>query len=89
MTFGPFEDRPPQSGELTDYDWSHLSAYLRLLDAADEGADWQEAVRIIFGLDATDQPERAPHLRQPSRASPLDDSGRLSRSPEAACELTP
>jgi hypothetical protein len=36
-----------------------LSAYLRLLDASDEGADWREAVQITFGLDPTDQPERA------------------------------
>ena len=59
MTFALFEDRPPEGAELTDYDRSHLSAYLRLLDAADEGADWREAVQIIFGLDASDQPERA------------------------------
>ena len=59
MTIEAFEDRPPPSAELTDYDRSHLSAYLRLLDAADEGADWRDAVQIIFGLDPTDQPERA------------------------------
>jgi hypothetical protein len=59
MTIGAFEDRPPESAELTDYDRSHLSAYLRLLDAAHEGADWREAVQIIFGLDPADQPERA------------------------------
>ena len=59
MTIEAFEDRPPPSAELTDYDRSHLSAYLRLLDAADEGADWRVAVQIIFGLDPTDQPERA------------------------------
>ena len=59
MTIGAFEDRPPESGELTDYDQKHLSVYLRLLDAADEGADWREAVQIIFGLDPADQLERA------------------------------
>jgi hypothetical protein len=59
MTIGAFEDRPPESAELTDYDRKHLSAYLRLLDAAGEGADWREAVQIIFGLDPVDQPERA------------------------------
>ena len=56
MTIGAFEDRPPESGELTDYDRSHLSAYLRPLDAANEGADWREAVQIIFGLDPADSP---------------------------------
>ena len=59
MTIGAFEDRPPESAELSDYDRKHLPAYLRLLDAADEGADWREAVHIIFGLDPADQPERA------------------------------
>jgi hypothetical protein len=32
---------------------------LRLLDAANEGAEWREAVRIIFGLDPIDEPDRA------------------------------
>ena len=49
MTIDAFEDRPPDGDKLTDYDERHLSTYLRLLDAADEGADWCEAVRIIFG----------------------------------------
>ena len=51
MTIDTFEGRPPDGDKLTDYDERHLSTYLRLLDAADEGADWREAVRIIFGLD--------------------------------------
>jgi hypothetical protein len=59
MTIDTFEDRPPEGDKLTDYDERHLSTYLRLLDAADEGADWREAVRIIFGLDPTDEPQRA------------------------------
>jgi hypothetical protein len=32
---------------------------LRLLDAETEGADWREAVSIIFGIDAAKEPERA------------------------------
>jgi Uncharacterized conserved protein (DUF2285) len=59
MTIDAFEDRPPDGDKLTDYDERHLSTYLRLLDAADEGADWREAVRIIFGLNAIDEPHRA------------------------------
>lgn len=59
MTIAPLEDRPPESAELTDYDKRQLSTYLRLLDAADEGADWREAVKIIFGLDPVHDPERA------------------------------
>jgi hypothetical protein len=54
-----FEDRPPTSTQLTAYDERHFVTYLRLLDADDEGADWQEAAQIIFGLDAEREPERA------------------------------
>lgn len=59
MTIDTFEDRPPHGDKLTDYDERHLPTYLRLLDAADDGADWREAVRIIFGLDPIDEPDRA------------------------------
>jgi hypothetical protein len=59
MTITAFEDRPPESTELTAYDERHFSTYLRLLDADEEGADWREAVRIIFGLDPDREPERA------------------------------
>jgi hypothetical protein len=59
MTTPPFEDRPPESPHLTPYDQRHLVTYLRLLDADEEGADWQEAVEIIFGLDPDEEPERA------------------------------
>ena len=59
MSVPPFEDRPPESQKLTAYDERHLVTYLRLLDAADEGADWREIVSIIFGLDPEREPERA------------------------------
>jgi Uncharacterized conserved protein (DUF2285) len=55
----PFEDRPPDSRELTLYDERHRVTYLRLLDADDEGADWREAVHIVFGIDPAKEPERA------------------------------
>ena len=29
------------------------------LDAAEEDADWREAVRVIFGIDPASEPERA------------------------------
>ena len=32
---------------------------LRLLDAAAEGADWPEVVRVLFGLDPNRDGERA------------------------------
>jgi hypothetical protein len=49
-----FSDEPPQSSTLTEYDRQHLVLYMRLLDAAEEGAEWTEVARILFGLD----PER-------------------------------
>jgi len=59
MNTAAFEDRPPDSAELTAYDERHLVTYLRLLDADEEGADWKEAVKIIFGLDPDREPQRA------------------------------
>ncbi|TXI87201.1 MAG: DUF2285 domain-containing protein [Cupriavidus sp.] len=46
-----FLDEAPSSDQVTEYDERHLVSYLQLLDADNEGADWQEAVKIIFGLD--------------------------------------
>jgi hypothetical protein len=54
-----FSNQPPVSDKLTGYDERHLATYLRLLDAADEGADWREAVSIIFDLDPELEPKRA------------------------------
>lgn len=59
MSTPAFDDSPPKSARLTPYDERHLVTYLRLLDAAEEGADWREAVRIIFGLDPAREPDRA------------------------------
>ena len=59
MSIPAFDDRPPDSSKLTPYDERHLATYLRLLDASEDGADWREAVRVIFGLDSARYPERA------------------------------
>lgn len=59
MSIPAFEDRPPDSAKLTSYDERHLATYLRLLDAWEDGADWREAVQVIFGLDPAREPERA------------------------------
>ena len=56
---GPFEDRAPTSAELTDYDRAHMKLYMRLLDAAADGADWREAVQVLFGIDPAREEERA------------------------------
>jgi hypothetical protein len=54
-----FRDEPPQLDRISAYDEAHLVSYIRLLDAEAEGADWREAVAIIFGLDPDKEPERA------------------------------
>jgi len=59
MTTPPFDDRPPAADRITAYDERHFVTYLRLLDAAEEGADWQEAAQIIFGLDSQARPDHA------------------------------
>ena len=59
MTQAAFLDRPPESATLTDYDRSHMKLYMRLLDAATDGAAWQEAVSVLFGIDPEQNPERA------------------------------
>ena len=36
-----------------------IKLYLRLLDATTEGADWQEVVIVLFGIDPAQEPTRA------------------------------
>ncbi|HGL5074804.1 TPA: DUF2285 domain-containing protein [Burkholderia multivorans] len=58
QTMPPFLDAPPISQTLTTYDREHMALYLRLLDSARDGADWREAVEILFGLDPAREPQR-------------------------------
>lgn len=59
MTTPPFDDRPPADDRITAYDERHFVTYLRLLDAAEEGADWQEVAQIVFEIDAAVEHDRA------------------------------
>lgn len=59
MAIAAFEDHAPDEPTVTAYDERHHHTYWRLLDAADEQADWCEAVLIIFGVDPAVEPERA------------------------------
>jgi len=52
-------DLAPASSALTDYDEQHLVTYLRLLDAAEDGADWREVSAIALHIDAESEPDRA------------------------------
>lgn len=54
-----FEDIAPSGQHLTDYDRKHVKLYARLLDAAADGADWREAVEVLFGIDPAREPDRA------------------------------
>lgn len=57
-------DEPPFSHTLTSYDREHMKLYLRLLDAERDGADWREAVHILFGLDPNRDPKRCRHVHE-------------------------
>jgi hypothetical protein len=59
MPVPSFNDCPPESEGLTEYDERHLVTYLRLLDAAAEGADWREAISLIFHMDPEQDLTRA------------------------------
>lgn len=52
-------DEPPASDAVTDYDRKNTKLYLRLLDAAADGADWREAATVLFGLDPDGDAEHA------------------------------
>ncbi|QNG44200.1 DNA -binding domain-containing protein [Sphingobium yanoikuyae] len=59
MSTSSFADRAPEVSQLTAYDESHLTAYLQLLDAHDDGADWRKITAAILGVDASAEPQRA------------------------------
>jgi hypothetical protein len=54
-----FAETAPEVEELTAYDIHHLVTCLRLLDADDEGADWQEVARVVLALDPEGDEVRA------------------------------
>ena len=86
-------DAAPADKKLTDYDRAHLSIYLRLLDAAEEGASWEEVAPIVLGIDPTAQPDRArlAHASHLARARWLTAHGyrHLLRDPSAASSQVP
>lgn len=55
----PLLEEPPSAATVTDYDLHHGRTYLRLLDAAAEGADWSEVAQVVLGLDPGTEPDRA------------------------------
>lgn len=59
MTTDRFDDSAPNAPRLTAYDEKHLIAYLRLLDADAEGADWRDAAVSILRVNIDRDPVRA------------------------------
>lgn len=57
-----FDDIAPALPTITPYDEAHFTDYLRLLDADADGADWREAVAVIFDIDPIREPERAERM---------------------------
>lgn len=55
----PIVDSPPSANSVTVYDREHLKLYVRLLDAEAAGAPLVEVARILLGIDAEREPERA------------------------------
>ena len=47
----PLAETAPTDAILTKYDKEHLVIYLRLLDAEDSGAEWEEVAQIVLKLD--------------------------------------
>lgn len=52
-------DAAPTAPIPTGYDEQHLVTYLRLLDAAADGADWKEVARAVLHIDVAREPDRA------------------------------
>ena len=62
-------DEVPWSDHVTAYDREHFTVYLRLLDAAADGASIEEMSRIVLGIDPAKESARAKqaldsHLRR-------------------------
>ncbi len=68
---------PPVSPTVTAYDHAHHATYLRLLDASNEGADWQEVARVVLDLDPKSDPETAKAIweRHLDRARWMSEQG--------------
>ncbi|MFQ3456937.1 DUF2285 domain-containing protein [Bradyrhizobium sp. UFLA01-814] len=52
-------DLAPSASQLTRYDHAHTITYLRLLDADNQGADWQDIARVVLKIDPSHEPARA------------------------------
>jgi hypothetical protein len=79
----------PTAETITAYDRAHISTYLRLFDADQEGACWQDAARLIFGAAGETDPRllRDQHKSHLARAKWLVDAGYLRLAQDNATSL--
>jgi hypothetical protein len=65
-----------------------MKLYMRLLDAESDGADWREAVAVLFGIDPRQEPDRASrvHHSHLARARWMTDHGYRQLVREAKIE---
>jgi hypothetical protein len=77
MTQAKLRERAPDGVPLTEYDREVATVYLRLLDADAAGADWREVSKVVLGVDAAAEPQRAEtmHGSHLARARWLRDGG--------------
>lgn len=59
MPTHPLEATAPAGDAVIDYDRRNLLVYAELLDAADDGVDWQQGSLEILGIDPVAEPGRA------------------------------
>src|SRR3546814_6473006 len=57
-------DTAPEAAFLTPYDEEHLITYLRLLDAQNDGAVWEEVARIVLHIDPEEEPRSEEHTSE-------------------------
>jgi hypothetical protein len=75
-------DVAPTAARLTDYDELHIVTYIRLLQADNEGANWEDVARIVLHIDPIREPDRARRALQShlERAKWMTEQGRLLRN---------
>ena len=52
-------DEAPHAEALTPYDTQHFVAYVRLLDAEEDGGDRTQVARVVLHIDPAREPIRA------------------------------
>ena len=50
---------PVTGPALTEYDEKHMTTYMRVLDADQQGADWRDVSRIVLRIDPDNEADRA------------------------------